>query len=60
MTCFPSRLTKHNSGANPHTTAFRPWSIKTDPPPSPIRPRAAAFERYLKTYSGRAFTKKHL
>jgi putative endonuclease len=54
-----ARLAKHNAGANPHTTAFRPWSIKTATAFSdPIR--AAAFERYLKTSSGRAFAKRHL
>jgi predicted GIY-YIG superfamily endonuclease len=54
-----SRLSKHNEGGNPNTADFRPWSIKTavafnDPT------RAANFERYLKTSSGRAFTRKHL
>jgi len=55
---LPSRLLRHNSGQNPHTTAFRPWLVRTavafrDPS------RAAEFERYLKSHSGRAFAKKH-
>jgi putative endonuclease len=58
-TDLPSRVAKHNEGGNPNTAAFRPWSIKTatafsDPS------RAAAFERYLKSSSGRSFAKKHL
>jgi len=53
-----SRLAKHNEGGNPHTADFRPWSIITavsfsDPT------KASAFERYLKTASGRAFASKH-
>jgi predicted GIY-YIG superfamily endonuclease len=54
-----SRLAKHNRGEVPHTAKHRPWRIKTalafrD------RDRAAAFERYLKSASGRAFAKKRL
>jgi putative endonuclease len=53
------RVAKHNSGAVAHTAKFRPWRVKTaiafrD------RARAAAFENYLKTASGRAFAKKRL
>jgi predicted GIY-YIG superfamily endonuclease len=54
-----SRLAKHNHGEVPSTSEHKPWEIKTavafkDPA------RAAAFERYLKTASGRAFAKHHL
>jgi len=54
-----ARLAKHNVGGNPHTTADRPWIVNTaiafrDPA------RAADFERYLKSPSGRAFARKHL
>jgi len=54
-----SRLEKHNHGEVPHTRKYRPWKVKTalaftDPK------RAFDFERYLKTSSGRAFTKKRL
>jgi putative endonuclease len=52
------RLLKHNAGEVPYTAKFKPWQIKTaiafrD------RERAAEFERYLKTGSGRAFARKH-
>jgi predicted GIY-YIG superfamily endonuclease len=58
-TDLAARLAKHNAGEVPHTSKFRPWRIKTalafrD------RIRAAAFERYLKSASGRAFSKKRL
>ena len=53
------RLAKHNAGGVSHTAKFKPWRIKsaiafTD------QDRAAQFERYLKSGSGRAFAKKHL
>jgi len=52
------RLLKHNLGAVTHTAKHRPWRIKTyvaftDPA------RAFAFEKYLKSGSGRAFAKMH-
>lgn len=54
-----TRLQKHNSGAVSHTAKYSPWRIKTaiafrD------RSRAAEFERYLKSGSGRAFARKRL
>lgn len=54
-----ARLAKHNEGGVPHTAKSRPWGIKTA---VAFRDwsRAAEFERYLKTASGRAFAKKHL
>lgn len=53
------RLSKHNSGAVTHTSKYRPWRIKsyvtfTD------EDRAFAFEKYLKSGSGRAFAKARL
>jgi len=54
-----SRLAKHNAGEVPHTAKRRPWQIK-----SAVafrhREKAAAFEKYLKSPSGRAFSKKRL
>jgi putative endonuclease len=52
------RLEVHNSGGSQHTAALRPWTLVaftefTNPE------SAAAFEQYLKTGSGRAFSKKH-
>ena len=54
-----ARLQKHNNGGVPHTSKFCPWHIKTAIAFSD-RQRAAEFERYLKTASGRAFAKKRL
>jgi putative endonuclease len=54
-----SRVSAHNAGQSPHTSKFKPWRLisfhyfeSSD--------TAAAFERYLKSGSGRAFAKKHL
>ena len=54
-----TRLAKHNEGGVPHTAKFRPWRIKTAVA-FRDRNKAAAFEKYLKSPSGRAFTKKRL
>jgi putative endonuclease len=54
-----ARLKKHNAGEVPHTSRFRPWKIKTAIA-FKERERAAQFEIYLKTASGRAFAKKRL
>ena len=52
------RLDEHNSGQSTHTNKHKPWKIVVtvgfaDPA------KATAFERYLKSGSGRAFAKKH-
>jgi len=54
-----ARLSKHNSGAVTHTSKHRPWHIKCFIAFADEK-RAAAFEKYLKSGSGRAFAKKHL
>lgn len=54
-----NRFRDHNSGKSPHTAKLRPWRIKTAIAFSD-RNRAIAFEEYLKTPSGRAFSKKRL
>ena len=54
-----NRLKVHNSGQVPHTAKFRPWRIKTAVAFTD-RQRAIAFERYLKSASGRAFARKRL
>ncbi len=53
------RLESHNSGANKHTSKFKPWKI--------IwycsflsQKKAEDFEKYLKTASGIAFRRKRL
>ena len=52
------RLKQHNAGDVFHTAKYKPWMLKNyfafeD------RKKAYAFERYLKSGSGRAFAKKH-
>jgi predicted GIY-YIG superfamily endonuclease len=54
-----ARLAKHNAGEVPHTSKYRPWQLKTYVAFS-NEERAAAFEKYLKSGSGRAFAKKRL
>ena len=54
-----ARLKTHNAGHVPHTIKFRPWRIKTAIAFTERR-RAIDFERYLKSASGRAFSKKRL
>jgi putative endonuclease len=54
-----ARLKKRNAGEVPHACKFRPWQIKTAIALTE-RERAAQFEIYLKTASGRAFAKKRL
>jgi putative endonuclease len=52
------RFAEHNRGESGHTSKFTPWRIVTYVAFSDEQ-RAASFERYLKTASGRAFAKKH-
>ena len=54
-----ARLIKHNAGDVSHTSKFRPWRLNTYLAFSDER-RAFAFEKYLKTSSGRAFAGKRL
>ena len=54
-----SRLTAHKKGQSPHTSRYKPWELATylafkD------RSRALAFEKYLKSHSGKAFANKRL
>ncbi|MFZ0410480.1 MAG: GIY-YIG nuclease family protein [Candidatus Acidiferrales bacterium] len=51
-----ARLATHNAGAVTHTAKHRPWRIKTYVAFAD-EDRALAFERYLKSGSGRAFAK---
>ena len=54
-----ARLAAHNAGQSPHTSKFKPWRLISchwfEQPQT-----AAAFERYLKSGSGRAFAQKRL
>ena len=53
-----ARLAKHNAGEVPHTSKFKPWRIQTAIAFG-SKEKACAFEKYLKTGSGREFTKRH-
>lgn len=52
------RLEWHNAGQNEHTARDRPWHVIVSLEFRATE-AAAQFERYLKTGSGRAFTKRH-
>ena len=54
-----SRLRKHNAGKVSHTSKYVPWKLKTYVAFSEEK-QALAFEKYLKSASGRAFSKKRL
>ena len=54
-----TRLAKHNEGGSPHTAKHRPWKL-VNYIAFQDRSRAAGFESYLKSGSGRAFAKKRL
>jgi predicted GIY-YIG superfamily endonuclease len=53
------RVSKHNAGEVPHTSKYKPWQLKTYVAFSDEN-QAFAFEKYLKSASGRAFAKKRL
>lgn len=57
-TDLKARLKKHNNGACQHTSKYRPWLIETAVS-FRCREKAAAFEAYLKTGSGREFARRH-
>lgn len=52
------RLKRHNSGQCRYTSKHRPWRIDTAIS-FRSREKAAAFETYLKSHSGRAFASRH-
>lgn len=54
-----ARVKVHNSGGALHTTKYRPWRLVTYVAFSEDA-KAVAFERYMKSASGRAFAKKRL
>jgi len=56
---LPERLKKHNAGEVTHTAKHAPWAIKAYIAFNDEK-RAFAFEKYLKSASGRAFAKKRL
>ena len=54
-----TRFRDHNQGKSYHTAKFKPWRLVAylgfDE-----RARAVAFEKYLKSHSGKAFANKRL
>jgi putative endonuclease len=53
-----TRLDVHNSGGSTYTSSLRPWRLVAAIEFSNAA-SAVAFEKYLKTGSGRAFAKRH-
>ena len=53
------RLSAHNEGRSPHTSRYKPWKLIFYACFSDDS-KAAAFEKYLKSGSGRAFANKRL
>ena len=53
-----TRLADHNAGRSPHTSKYLPWDLVLAIQFSDPR-KANAFERYLKSGSGRAFANRH-
>ena len=51
------RLAAHNAGQSLHTSKYRPWQVVTYLAFSNHK-NAVAFEKYLKSGSGRAFAEK--
>jgi predicted GIY-YIG superfamily endonuclease len=53
-----SRLAAHNRGESCYTSRYAPWEL-TASIAFPDKSLAYDFEQYLKSGSGRAFTKRH-
>jgi predicted GIY-YIG superfamily endonuclease len=53
------RIKDHNAGRSPHTAKYMPWQLIWYCA-FPEKMMALAFEKYLKSHSGRAFAKKRL
>jgi putative endonuclease len=53
------RISDHNAGKSIHTAKYPPWELEFYAA-FPEKQVAYDFERYLKSHSGRAFTKKRL
>jgi putative endonuclease len=52
------RLDEHNAGKSIHTNKYRPWKIIVSVGFAEAA-KATAFERYMKSGSGRAFAIRH-
>ncbi len=53
-----ARVAAHNAGECSQTSKFRPWKVVVSME-FPTQEQASKFEKYLKSGSGRAFTKRH-
>jgi predicted GIY-YIG superfamily endonuclease len=51
-------LAEHNSGKSIYASAYKPWYLEVCVT-FKEKEKAIAFEKYLKSSSGRAFAKKH-
>ncbi len=58
-TNLKTRLAQHNSRGSPHTSKFAPWSLIAYFA-FRVEATALAFEKYLKSGSGRAFAERHI
>ncbi len=56
-TNLTARLKDHNRGHSPYTARFRPWQPEVIIA-FPEKHTALAFEKYLKSHSGKAFASK--
>ena len=57
-TDLKNRLSKHNEGGSPYTSKYKPWRIRIAIS-FRSKEKALAFEKYLKSHSGKAFISKH-
>lgn len=53
-----TRLKDHNEGKSPHTSKYRPWKLVCSFSFG-SETKAREFEKYLKTGSGIAFSRRH-
>jgi putative endonuclease len=53
-----ARLQDHNRGGSSNTAKYRPWKLETTIA-FRSEAKARAFEKYLKTGSGREFARRH-
>jgi predicted GIY-YIG superfamily endonuclease len=54
-----ARLAAHNAGKVSHTSKSKPWRVETAVA-FRCSKKASAFEKYLKSGSGRTFARRHL
>jgi len=53
------RIVAHNNGQSPHTSKYKPWELISYKA-FQSRQKALAFEKYMKSHSGKAFANKRL